>query len=382
MFIRPIRGLALAFAGMLAVVPARADILAMVNYASKGGQVVQKEGIAILDVDPTSAGYGKIISDIPLPKGLKNHHIFYNKDASKAYVTVFGENALYVLDLKKNPYRLSKISVPDCEVGEDVVFSNNNSRWYLTCMGSSTVIVGDALKDKPIRTIKTAKPHPHGIAINESIDRILITGTIKHDLTDPGETITAIEASTGKVLESYKLSNKPSPSGVAPVEVLFVPGANPPVAYVTNMFGGTLWAATWKPATKKFAVQQVYDFASIKTGVPLEIYFNKKADRLYVTTAKPGKFHVFDISAGPLKPKLLKTISAAAGAHHVGITPDEKLAFVQNNLLDLKGMNDGSITVMNLEKGTVIGRIDTFKKAGLNPNLIVLLPAWYHPAGH
>ena len=374
--------LALVFAGTQSMVPARAEILAMVNYSSKSGQSVQKEGIAILDVDPKSANYGKILTDIPLPKGLKNHHIFYNKDNSKGYMTVFGENALYVLDLKTKPFRLSKVSIPDCAVGEDVVFSDDNSRWYVTCMGSSVVIVGDAVSDKPIKTIKTSKPYPHGIAINESINRILITGTIKHDLTEPGETITAIEASTGKVLESYKVSKKPSPAGAAPVEILFVPGSSPPIAYVTNMFGGTLWAATWQPATKTFAVQEVYDFASIKAGVPLEIYFNRKADRLYVTTANPGKFHIFDISAGPLKPKLLKTIDGAAGAHHVAITPDEKLAFVQNNLLDLKGMNDGSITVIDLVKGKVIGQIDTFKKAGLNPNQINLLPKWYHPAGH
>ena len=30
------------------------------------------------------------------------------------------------------------------EVGEDVVFSEDNATWYLTCMGSNAVIVGDA----------------------------------------------------------------------------------------------------------------------------------------------------------------------------------------------------------------------------------------------
>jgi len=33
--------------------------------------------------------------------------------------------------------------------------------------------------------------------------------------------------------------------------------------------------------------------------VPLEIYFNKKVDRFYLTTAKPGRFHIFDISVPP-----------------------------------------------------------------------------------
>ena len=62
-----------------------------------------------------------------------------------------------------------------------------------------------------------------------------MTSTVRaSDLGDAGETITAIEASTGKVLDSYKVSKKASPAGEAPVEILFVPGAKTPVAYVTN----------------------------------------------------------------------------------------------------------------------------------------------------
>ncbi len=86
--------------------------------------------------------------------------------------------------------------------------------------------------------------------MHSGIDRYLVTSTIRpSDLGDPGEFITVVEASTNKVLSEIKVSNKPSPSGGAPVEVLFVPGANPPVAYTTVMFGGTLWTLTWNPAT-------------------------------------------------------------------------------------------------------------------------------------
>jgi hypothetical protein len=55
-----------------------------------------------------------------------------------------------------------------------------------------------------------------------------------NDARDPGDSITAIEAGTGKVLSSYTVSKKPSPAGEAPVEILFVPGANPPIAYGTR----------------------------------------------------------------------------------------------------------------------------------------------------
>ena len=228
----------------------------------------------------------------------------------------------------------------------------------------------------------TPKPYPHGIAIHDGIDRILITETIKHDLTEPGETITVIEASTGKPLNSHKVSNKPSPSGVAPVEILFVPKSDPPVAYITNMFGASLWTATWDAAKKDFNVQQTIDLAPLNGGVPLELYFNKAGDRFYLTTANPGKLHIFDLSGGPLSPKLLKTIDTAGGAHHVAFTKDGRYAFVQNNLLGLDGMNDASITVVDLREEKVIKSLNTFKNRGLNPNLIVLLPEWNDPAGH
>ena len=242
--------------------------------------------------------------------------------------------------MKKEPYSITKVvAVPGCVVGEDVVFSDDGKFWYLSCMGAQAMIVGDATKDEPIKTIKVAAPYPHGIAIHNGIDRILLSSTVRaSDLGDAGENISAVEASSGKVLGTYKVSNKPSPAGNAPVEILFVPGANPPVAYITNMYGGTLWTATWNPAKKDFDVQQVHDFAAQSAGVPLEMYFNKKADRLYVTTAKPGHMHIFDLSAGPGKPRLLKSIATAEGAHHVAFTQDGRYAYVQNTLLNLPGM--------------------------------------------
>lgn len=277
-----------------------AEILAMLNYESKSPDALKAfkspvpgqtrtEGIAVVDVDPASPTYRKIVETIPLPPDLVAHHIFYNRSASKAYVTALGKGELRVIDMSKRPFAMKTIAVPDCQVGEDVVFSEDNKTWYLTCMGSSKLIIGDAASDQPTKTVSLPKPYPHGIAIHSGIDRLLLTNTVRaSDLKDAGEMITVVEASTGKVLATHKVSNKPSPAGEAPVEILFVPGANPPVAYITNMFGGTLWTATWNPQKKDFDVAQVFDFATVKSGIPLEIYFSGKANRLYVSTAKPG----------------------------------------------------------------------------------------------
>lgn len=381
----------LVFAGaaLLCSASADAEILALLNYETKPADslkglktpvapAARKEGLAIIDVDPDSSNFGQIKQDIPLPPDLVAHHIFYNRDMSKAYITALGKPELRVMDMRAKAYPIKVVAVPTCSVGENIIFSEDNSRWYLSCMGSQSMVVGDAKTDLPLNTVKLAAPYPHGIALHEGIDRILLTSTVRaNDLGDAGEVISAVEASTGKVLGTYKVSHKPSPSGDAPVEVVFVPGANPPLAYISNMFGGTLWTATWNAAKKDFEVAQVHDFAAQKAGVPLEIYFNRAKGLMYVTTGKPGHLNIFDIGADAGKPRLLKSIATAEGAHHVAFSKDGRYAFVQNSLLNLPGLSDGEITVIDLSTGTVVKRMTTLKDGGFNPNSMVLLPPWH-----
>jgi DNA-binding beta-propeller fold protein YncE len=358
---------------------ASAEILALLNYESKPDQPVRREGIAIMDIDPESHNFGKVLMEIPLPSDLVAHHIFFNRDRSKAYVTALGKSILHVVNLREFPYRLRAIDLPDCQMGEDLAVSEDNRTWYLTCMGSNNVIMGDALLDTPIKTVSATDPsaamiqYPHGIAIHNGIDRVLVTSTVKPDMSDAGDSITVMEAASGKVLTTHKVSAKPSPAKSAPVEVMFSPNSNPPAVHITNMLEGTLWAGRWDPAGKAFSFHQVDDFGSRQQGMPLEMLYNDKGDRLFVTTAKPGFVNLYDNSE-PWQPKFLKTIAAAAGAHHSVLSPDERYLFVQNSFLNLDGMSDGSITVIDLKADKILGNIDTLKSQGLNPNCIMLLP--------
>jgi DNA-binding beta-propeller fold protein YncE len=371
-----------------------AEILALANYESKPndslkdlkmpfGTQGRREGIAIFDVDPESDNYGNILMDIPLPPDLVAHHVFYNRDATKLYLTALGKAELRVIDLTANPYRIKVIDIPDCQAGEDVVFSADNKTWYQTCMGSNVVVVGDAVNDTYTHTVETPVPYPHGIAIHEGIDRMLLSSTVRaSDLLDPGEEIAVFEASTNKFLSRIKVSNKESPSGEAPVEILFVPQSVPPLAYITNMYGGTLWTATWNEGKRDFDVAQVFDFESEEVGVPLEIYFTADGSEMHVTTANPGRMHFFELGDHPGEPKLVKTLEAGEGAHHVAYTKDGRYAYVQNSFINLPGMSEGSITVVDLKSKTVIDTIGTFIDNGWNPNCMVLLPEWNDPMGH
>lgn len=368
------------------IAPASAELLALLNYESKADQPVRREGIAIMDIDPKSSDFGKILMEIPLPSDLVAHHIFFNRDRTKAYLTALNKSVLHVIDLTQFPYRLQAIDVPDCKALEDLVVSEDNKTWFLTCMGSNNVIIGDAVKDVPTKTVSAAPTEPvsiqfpHGIAIHNGIDRVLVTSTVKpDDMAQAGDSVTVIQASTGKVLSTHKVSLKPSPAKSAPVEIMFSPKADPPVVHITNMMEGTLWAGVWDSTSQSFVFHQIDDFGPREQGMPLEMLYNKKGDRLFVTTAKPGFVNLYD-NTDPKQPKFLRAIPAAPGAHHSVLSPDERYLFVQNSLLNLEGLSDGSITVIDLSTGKVMGSIDTLKEKGFNPNCIMLLPNHFEKA--
>ena len=210
-----------------------------------------------------------------------------------------------------------------------------------------------------------------------------MTSTVRAtDFGDPGDVVGILDATTGEPLGSLKVTNQPKPNNIAPVEVVFVPNSDPPVAWVTNMNDASMWTVTWNPASETFEAAPGYDFSDEGAAVPLEIYFNTEGSEMYVSTANPGKMHFFDLSDGGRTATLTKTLDTAGGAHHIAFTKDGKYAFVQNSFLNLPGMSDGSVTVVDMQEKAVIDSVDTLKENGFNPNSIVLLADWNDPAGH
>lgn len=66
--VRLLTCLALLFLSCTSI--ASAELLALLNYESKPNQPVRREGIAIMEIDPDAADFGKILMDIPLPPDL------------------------------------------------------------------------------------------------------------------------------------------------------------------------------------------------------------------------------------------------------------------------------------------------------------------------
>ena len=116
---------------LAAAAPARAEILAMVNYESKtpdslktlklAGPPEREEGIAILDVDPDSPRFGEILMTIPLPADLVAHHIFYDRTMTKAYITALGQHKLSLKDSPAGEAPVEALFLPSAGTPTDYV---------------------------------------------------------------------------------------------------------------------------------------------------------------------------------------------------------------------------------------------------------------------
>jgi len=194
--------------------------------------------------------------------------------------------------------------------------------------------------------------YPHGISADETIDRMIVTQTVSPALDDPQSSVSVIEFSTGKVLSTMELIKSPEVSS-APVEVLFHPDYS--VAYVSGMLDGTIWVLEWDESVETFIPTLADDGEERGHFWPLDLNIGPKGN-LFVSFAIPGIVNEYSLKT-PQQPELLRTLPAMPGAHHTLFSEDGKYMYVQNNLLNLDGLNTGTISVVDLTSGIQIATI-------------------------
>lgn len=342
-------------------------ITAVINYRALDES--KKDGLAIIDLNPNSNTFGDILQNVPVGEGVLMHHPFYNSDRSKLYNSALMGEHLYRVNLHDDKiFDVTPIDTGSCIVGEDMVFSKNGEQFYLTCMGSDNIIIFDANTDNMIGEISANQEenpdsftkYPHGISVDEKIDRMITTQTVSPALDDPQSSVSVIEFSTGKVLSTIELTkSEGTPS--APVEVLFHPTES--IAYVSGMLDGTIWALVWNEETKSFESKLVDDGTNREQSWPLDLIIGPKGN-LYVSFAVPGVVNEYSLK-NPEQPELIRTLPAEPGAHHVLFSEDGQYMFVQNNLLNLDGLNSGTISVVDFASGDLIATIDDLVSQGM-----------------
>ncbi|WP_160136787.1 YncE family protein [Chryseobacterium sp. c4a] len=364
------------------------DTAFYIDYRSLTGQ---SDGIAVIELDPEAPNFGNISSKLELGIGVLPHHIYYNQSANKLYTTALGGSYLYQVKTEKDQIGQPKlVSATPIDTGENTVgenlFFTNDGRFFMTFMGGAgglkdgSVGVFNANNNQLIKTIKAPiqdNPnkfimYPHGISVNEEKGLMMVTSTIHPDLTSGfGNTCTLIDLNTYEVKETYQVADSPTDLS-SPVEVLLLRGKFPQFALATTMLGGDIWIAPYNITTKKYdAFTKIFDGSTQGLGWTLEMYIDDN-NRLYVSFADPGKVLVFDISNLP-QLKLLKTLTADKGAHHMVFFKTKKgkeVVAVQNNLLNIPNLNSGTISVIEIETGKTLGTVNLRSKYGILPESI------------
>ncbi|REC75601.1 hypothetical protein DRF60_15480 [Chryseobacterium elymi] len=349
------------------------------------------DGIAVIELDPEAPNFGHISSQLELGIGVLPHHLYYNQSANKLFTTALGGSYLYQIKTEKDKNGQPKlVNATPIDTGENTVgenlFFTNDGRYFMTFMGGAggprdgSIGVFNANNNQLIKTIKApiqTNPnqfimYPHGISVNEEKGIMMVTSTIHPDLTTGmGNTCTLLDLNTYELKETYLVADSQTDMS-SPVEVLLLRGKFPQYALATTMLGGDIWIAPYNAATKKYdAFSKIFDGSTQGLGWALEMYIDDNS-RLYVSFADPGKVLVFDISNLP-QLKLLKTLTADKGAHHMVFFKTKKgkeVVAVQNNLLDIPNLNSGTISVIEIETGKTLGTVDLRTKYGILPESI------------
>ena len=406
-------GLAVASMGIVGALPAAAHgdaegglaegSLFFVDYRNLNGGA---DGVMLLDLDPESPTFGNALQNFELGEGILPHHLYYNSDESRLYNTTLNGEFLYELSVEADAYGVphitgaTPIDVGESTVGEDMFFTADGKTFWMTFMGGfggqldGTIGVFDAETNELVETIVAPMPedptsgepfilYPHGISANEALGQLMVTSASHPDLVSgAGNTVTLIDLETRELRQTLLVGESPDDLTVA-VEALLLRGEFPPYALVTTVLGGDVWIAPYDEATDSYGeFSKAFDGSDNNLGVALEFYIGPGGDPdseedkwLYVSFSVPGSVLVFSLDNLPeLEP--VKTLPAAGGAHHMAFFTTEsgrEVMVIQNNFLNLTEpvpQNAGTLMVVDIHSGEVLGEVDLPETQGLMPESI------------
>ena len=369
--------------------------LAFVDYRHLNGG---PDGIALMDLDPESPDFGKILQQVEMGPGVLPHHLYFNRDQSKLYNTALGGERLYEVGLERDANgfptitEVTPIDVGDNFVGEDIYFTEDGSRFYMTFMGGAggerdgTVGVFDAKTDQLIEVISAPEPtepgsdtpfilYPHGISANEELGLLMVTSSQPPTGADYGNTVTTIDMKTNRPIKTQLVADGPDDRSL-PVEVMLLRDGLPPYALASTTIGGDVWIAPYDEESNTFGdFVKVVDGEQEGLGVALEFYIHTShagRKELYISFGAPGVINVYSLDFLP-ELRLKRTLPAGPGAHHMSFfetRSGREVVVVQNNLLNIEGLNAGTLMVVDIHTGEVLNTLDMKATYGLLPESI------------
>ena len=310
--------------------------------------------LAVVNFDPVSDDYGKVIKTIPLPNpgdaGNEPHHVGISANgktmACGGLLSVLkGQKEVFFFDVSNpaDPKFISAADPPQSAI-TDEFYPLDNGGFLVTMMGGAEGHhpgrVAEFDSNMNLVAEHPANPpddgfNPHGIAVRPEAN-LMVTS----DFICPSTTLHAVPGELslrGSVRvwdfqkrEIVKTITLPNPAGT--IDVRLIPKDPKKRAYTAGMTDDQLYLVD----TEAGAAKTVFDFSPIaKGGWPQLMRMTNDGKRLFISMNMAGKVVMFDTSE-PETPKVLKVLDLGAnsGPHYIALTKDEKRLVITDYFLN------------------------------------------------
>ncbi|MGQ0714852.1 MAG: selenium-binding protein SBP56-related protein [Gemmatimonadaceae bacterium] len=318
---------------------------------TRDGDHKESDFLAVLDVDPKSASYGKVIATVPTNSAANEaHHFGYTANADRIFGAGMFSNKLFIYDVKGSPRSPRLIRTVDLDptgysgphtmyaVPEGVMIA------MLGAVGGggpgALILLDDDGKFKqawPV-VLPDGKPgHMYDVGVKPEMNRMITSswahpGHVKGG-THPQNSGTEVVVWDWKEKKIIQVQNVDA----APLEVRWMHGPNGLGGFTNPAFGNSVWY--WEDANKDGTMEFHRVIGLPENSIPADMRVSYDNRYLYVSLWGGGKVQQYDI-ANPKSPKLVSEV-AIPQPNMMKLTPDSRRLYVTNSLLSSL---DGEVT--------------------------------------
>ncbi len=299
--------------------------------------------VAVIDVDPKSPTYSKILNTVDLgSKGNETHHWGYTDDRARIWAGGLFSSRIWILDVATDPAKPRIERVLE-NVPEETGLSGPHTyyalpgRMLISFLGSADGGLPAGLAEftndgKFIRRIDSPKDAPYGydLAIKPDLNRMVTSSfTPKRNYSKPLAEMDMKDFGDEMVVWDFK-ARKPlqvGKAGPAPLEVRWSLKEGNNYGFTNCALDNSIWLFQGKD-------DGTYDFQRVaKTGpLPADLRQSPDDRYLFVSCFGADEIQQWDVS-DPKHPKLFSTAKIGDQPNMMHIPMDGKRMYVSNSLL-------------------------------------------------
>ena len=310
---------------------------------TRDGDHKESDFLAVVDVDPSSQSYGKIIATAPTNSvGDEAHHFGYTANADRIFGAGMLSNKLFLYDVKKTP-RSPKLTQtveldPTGYSGPHTMYAVPEGV-LIAMLGAvggggpgALVLVDNNGKFKKAWPVVRPDGQPgymYDVGVKPEMNRMITSswahpGHIKagDHPAHSGKEVVVWDWKAKKILQVQEVD-------LAPLEVRWMHGPNGLGGFTNAAFGNAVWY--WEDADKDGKLEFHRVISLPENSIPADMRVSYDNRHLYVSLWGGGKVQQYDI-ANPRSPTLVSEV-AIPKPNMMKLTPDSRRLYVTNSLL-------------------------------------------------